>query len=157
MKKFLIVLGAVFLGIITLFVGLAIWAGLQIGPANEEAKQYARETTLAIAASWNSEAVYERASDELLETLNPGDVDRLVGQGARLVGDLDSLGDFSCATNVSAHSSTGKVITATCTAQGVHQRGHVDYKLIVIKRDEAWALNLFNFNAEPSEDMPTEV
>lgn len=151
------VLGGVFLAFIALFVAFAVWAGLQLGPANEEAKQYARETTLAIATNWNSQAIYERASDELLETLKPGDIEKLVTEVARLVGDLTSLGEFECSTHISARSSTGKMVRATCTAGGVHQRGSVDYTLIVVKRDEAWALNLFNYNVRQSENSPTEV
>ena len=157
MKKFLTFLGGVFLIIIILVIGLAIFMGVQLGPADEEAKAYARESIEAIATVWDADAVYERSSDTLKETLNQGEVVKLMTQGARAVGDLEKLGEVTCSTNISTTTGDGKVITSECSASAEHQRGTVDYRINVQKRNDAWAVNGFHFTVTATEESATEV
>lgn len=157
MRSFLTILGGAALLVIILFIGIAIFMGVQLGPANEEAQSYARETILAVASSWSTEELYARADEELQANLKQGEVETLMGQGARAVGDLESLGDITCSTNVTTSTGAGKVISARCTAQGAHERGAVDYTVGVIRKNGQWGLNSFHFNAVEVEDTPTEV
>ncbi len=157
MKKFLMFLGGVFLCVIVLFIGLAIFMSVQLGPANKEATAYARESIEAIATAWNSDAVYERASAELKETLKEGDLVALMSQGARAVGDLEALGELSCFTNISTTTGNGKVTLSQCTATGAHQRGSVDYRINIEKRADSWEINGFHFTVTKSEEGAVEI
>lgn len=157
MKKILVFLGGIFLFLIVIVVGLGIYMGVQLGPADEEARVYARNSILAISSEWDADEVFARASEELLATLDEGEVIQLMRQGARAVGDLTKLGEVECATNISTHTKTGKIVQSECTANAEHQRGSVDYTVNVMKRDESWSTTGFHFNVVEMSEGATEI
>lgn len=157
MKNFLTFLGGVFLLIIVLIIGLVAFMGVQLGPADQEANAYARQSIEAIAKTWNGDALYERATTGLKDNLKEGDIEALMNQGARAVGDLEELGDLTCVTRVTTTTSDGKAIMSDCTATAEHQRGTVDYRVNVEKRDGAWALNGFHFTVTKIKEDAIEI
>ncbi|GJL92119.1 hypothetical protein [Hyphococcus sp.] len=157
MRNFLAVLGGILVLLIVMFIGAAIYMGVQLGPAQEEAKTYVRESIFAIASDWSADEVYVRASDKLKGILKEPEVIALMQQGARTVGGLNALDEIECSTNMSTSTGQGKVVTAECTTTGSHQRGSVDYTIAVEKRNDTWSMNAFHYNVTAIEETATEI
>jgi len=98
-KTFLSVIGGIVLLFFVALIGFFIYGFIKLGPITAEAEEYASETLLAVISHWNGDAIHERATPELNNVLEEGSVLELMGQGARAVGDLTSLGDVECTAN----------------------------------------------------------
>lgn len=157
MKSFLAIVGGTGLLIFFLIAGFFVYGFVKLGPIKAEAEAYAGETITAVTSTWNGDAIFERASSELKNTLEEGAVVELMGQGSRAVGDLVTLGNVECTTSFNTSTGEGTVYTANCKASSDHDRGKVDYALTVIKRDEEWALNGFHFNVTERATFEAEV
>ncbi|GJL95281.1 MAG: hypothetical protein DHS20C05_16860 [Hyphococcus sp.] len=157
MKNFLAVLGGLALVAFIIIAGGLIWLGFQLNGVTKEAKLYTQETVTAVASEWDGDALFERADDVLLNNLNKSDVERVTEEGNRAIGRLQSMDPVECTATISTHTSTGKKATANCTVRAVHERGEGFYTLIVIRRDNAWALNTFHFDTKSSKEAPKEV
>src|SRR5260370_29865093 len=79
MKKFFIVLGAIFLALIVLGgIGIAFVA-IRGTALDKESKAYVDAAVPVIVSSWSVQALLDRASPEFTQATQPGDVDRFFG------------------------------------------------------------------------------
>src|SRR4051812_37843250 len=77
MKKFLMVMGAIFCVLLVLFIigfTTVIIRGTRL---DNESRTYADAAIAAIATDWNENAFFERASPELKKAVSPTEGDRL--------------------------------------------------------------------------------
>src|SRR4029077_2893218 len=80
MKKFFIVLGAIFLALIVLGgIGIAFVA-IRGTALDKESKAYVDAAVPVIVSSWSVQALLDRASPELTQATQPGDVERLFSE-----------------------------------------------------------------------------
>jgi len=157
MKKFLMVVGAIAIFGFIAMVALIGIAAIGLNETNEEAKAYVAESIKAVATGWSEEALLARASTELKDQFQPGQLETFLGDSSRAIGGLETLGEISCSTNSSVTTSEGRKSIAECTSDGVHERGRAEYRVSVIKRADEWRVNSFFVTYYPKEDGPTEV
>src|SRR5690242_13420536 len=110
MKKFLIVLGAVFAALIIVVAVLAI-KGVSL---DRDAGVYADDSVKAIARTWDEQALLQRASPELLAVTHGQTLDELFIQ-LRQLGKMTHY-DGSKSNSTVFFSLSGGWVTAVCLA-----------------------------------------
>lgn len=147
MKKFLMVLGVIFLCVVLIAVigfAIAAYNGTKL---DKSSKAYVDEAVPAIAASWNAEELIMRASPELLKVMSVDKLDTMFKLFAEKLGALkeyqgsegDSLVNFS---------SSGKVITANYIAKAAFEKADAQIRIGIVKHDEKWQLLEFRVNSD---------
>ncbi len=157
MKKFLMVVGAIAVfGFIAMIV-LVTFAVFGLNETNKEAKAYVAESIEAIATQWDENALLARATPELREYFQPGQLETFLGDSSRTIGGLETLGEINCISNSSVTTSEGRKSSSECTGEAAHERGRAEYRVSAVKKDGEWRLNSFYVTYYPEEDGSTEV
>src|SRR5436305_1069194 len=111
MKKFFIILGAIFLGLVVLgAVGIA-YVAVRGNALDKESKAYADSAIPAILDGWNEKALVDRASPELNKVVTQQQLDQLFHWLATL-GRLQKCDPAKGDALISATTQNGKMITA---------------------------------------------
>jgi len=149
MKKFLSIVGGIFLVLVLVvagFIGYAVYQGQGLDASS---KAYVEANVPAIISAWSKEELLKRSSPQLLKVVNekPEQVDQLFQKLSKL-GAMRSFGDVKGDSNVSYTTQNGKVTTAyyIATAKFENGEGHVTARLIQSPAGQ-WQFLLFHVDS----------
>jgi hypothetical protein len=146
MKKFLIVLGSIFLAIVVLgAIGIAFVA-VRGTALDKESKAYADSAIPAIVTTWSEKELLDRASPEFKKAVTMDQLDRLFRAFA-IVGQLQKCEPAQGQALISATTQTGKMISAQYTAKATFQKGEAAIKLGLIKHGDQWQILSFHVDS----------
>lgn len=147
MKKFLIILGTVFLILIIIaIVGFVLLAskGKRL---DKESKQYVDEAIVSIVSGWEKQELIKRASPELMAAVNDDGLNKVFDLFQRL-GNLKEYKGPEGQSNISLTTQHGKVITADYTAKADFDAGPAEIKVSLIKHGNNWQILKFNIDSK---------
>lgn len=148
MKKFLIVLGSIFLLIIVLgAIGIAFVA-VRGAALDKESKAYADMAIPAIVANWDKKELLDRASSELKQAAPQRQIDEYFLRASTL-GRLQKCESAQGQALMSATTRNGKMISARYTAKATFEKGEATVTLGLIKHGEQW--QILSFDARPHQ------
>ena len=151
MKKFLIVLGSIFLTIVVLgTIGIAFVA-VRGAALDKESKAYADAAIPAIATTWSEKELLDRASPEFKQAVTTDQLDRLFRWVSGL-GQLQKCEPAQGQALMSATTQTGKMISAQYAAKATFQKGEAVIKLGLIKHGNEW--QILNFHVDSPALVP---
>lgn len=146
MKKFLIVLGSIFLAIVVLgAIGIAFVA-VRGTALDKESKAYADSAIPAIVRTWSEKELFDRASPEFKKAVTIDQLDRLFRWVSGL-GQLQKCEPAQGQSLMSATTQTGKRISAQYTAKATFQKGEATIKLGLIKHGAQWQILGFHVDS----------
>lgn len=139
MKKFLVVLGSIFLAIVVLgAIGIAFVA-VRGTALDKESKAYADSAIPPIVTTWSEKELLDRASPEFKKAIAIDQLDRLFGAFAAL-GRLQKCEPAQGQSLMSATTQNGKTISAQYTAKATFEKGEATIKLGLIKHGDQWQI-----------------
>jgi hypothetical protein len=151
MKKFLIILGSIFLAIVVLGgIGIAFVA-VRGGALDKESKAYADAAIPAIVTNWNEKELMDRASPELKKAATQEQFDRLFRWLSSL-GRLHKCDPAQGQSLMSATTQSGRVISAQYTAKATFDKGEGTVTLGLIKHGDQW--QILRFDVHSAELIP---
>ena len=145
MKRFLQVLGGLFLGVLVVVGALVGYAAHKGSKLDASSKSYVDQTLPVIAAKWSKDELLKRASPELLQQINanPDQTDLLFGKFSQL-GELKSYDGSKGDSFVLVNPMKGKIITANYLARATFEHGDAQISIRLIQHDDQWQyLNFF--------------
>ena len=146
MKKFLIVLGSIFLAVVVLgAIGIAFFA-VRGTALDKESKAYADSAIPAIVSTWSKKELLDRASPEFKNAIAIDQLDRLFRWVSGL-GQLQKCEPAQGQSVMSATTQTGKRISAQYTAKATFQKGEATIKLALIKHGDQWQILGFHVDS----------
>lgn len=124
MKRFLSIIGGLFLILVLLIAGFFGYAAYQGRGLDASSKAYAEENIPAIISTWSKDELLKRSSPQLLKIVNekPEQLDQLFQKLSKL-GAMQSFGEVKGDSNVSYTTQNGKVTTATYVAAAKFKDG----------------------------------
>jgi len=141
-KKFLIILGSIFLALIVLgAVGIALIA-VRGNALDKESKAYADAAIADIVTIWSEKDLLDRASPELKKAATADDLHRMF----RWFSSLGGLQKCEPAQG-QAIMQNGKLITAQYMAKATFQKGEATIKLALIKHGNQWQIIGFHIDS----------
>jgi hypothetical protein len=146
MKKSLVTLGLVFLGLLAVAViGIAImaWKGTEL---DKESKAYVDTAVPAIVTSWDQQQLMDRACTQLTQATTPNDLDRLFAW-FRTLGRLKSYQGCQGQAKIAVTSGTGKTISAHYTAKASFENGYAAIEVNLVKAGDLWKIAGFRVNS----------
>lgn len=146
MKKFLAVLGAVFLVLLfaaAVFIGCGAYAG---GKLDASSKAYVDESVPAIVSGWSKEELIKRASSQLREKASDDQITQLFNTLSNRLGAFQSYDGAKGDSNMSFTSKNGCLVTASYVAKATFQHGKADIQIRLIQSGGAW--KILNFHVE---------
>jgi UDP-N-acetylmuramyl tripeptide synthase len=147
MKKFLIVLGSIFLALIVLGalgIGFVAMRGTAL---DKESKAYADAAIPAITTTWLDKALLDRASSEFNQATTPLQVYHLFRQWENSLGRLQKCEPAQGQSLVSVTTQNGKQITAKYTAKAQFEKGEATITLVLIKHGDQWQIGGFHVDS----------
>jgi hypothetical protein len=146
MKKFFIILGAIFLAIIVLgAIGIAFVA-VRGNALDKESKAYADAAIPAIVGTWSEKELLDRASPEFKAAVTIDQTDRLFRWVSGL-GRLQKCEPAQGQALMSATTQAGKRISAEYNAKATFHKGEATIKLGLIKHGDQWQILSFYVNS----------
>ena len=146
MKKFLIVLGSIFLTIVVLgTIGIAFVA-VRGAALDKESKAYVDSAIPAIVTTWSEKELLDRASPEFKKAVTIDQLDRLFRAFATL-GRLQNRESANGQALMSATTKNGKTISAQYTANATFEKGEATIKLGLIKHGDQWQILGFHVDS----------
>lgn len=148
MKKFLSIVGGIFLLLVLVVAGFIGYAAYQGRGLDASSKAYVEANIPPIISSWSKDELLKRSSPQLLKILNenPGQLEQLFQKLSKL-GAMQSFGEVKGDSNVSVTTQNGKVITASYLAKAKFQNGEAQIAIRLIQLSGQWQLLLFNVNS----------
>ncbi len=148
MKKFLSIVGGIFLLVVLVVAGFVGYAAYQGQGLDASSKAYVEANVPPIISTWSKDELLKRSSPQLLKIINkdPMQVDQLFNKLSKL-GALRSFGDVKGESNVSYTTQNGKVITASYTATAKFENGDAHIAIRLIQVSGQWQFLLLNINS----------
>lgn len=113
---------------------------------DKEAKAYAQSSVDAITSRWNSRALLDRASPNLLKSVNPEQIASLF-QWFGVLGPLASSQECEGTSRMSVSTNQPKRTTAEYVCHERYLQGSASIQLSLIKLDTGWMINGFHVNS----------
>lgn len=149
MKKFLSVIGGLFLVLVLVVVGFIGNAAFQGRGLDESSKAFIEANVPAIISTWPKDELLKRSVPELLKIVNekPEQLDQLFQKLSKL-GAMWSFSDVKGDSNVSYTTQNGKVTTAAyvATAKFENGEGKISVRLIQSSSGQ-WQVLLFHVDS----------
>jgi hypothetical protein len=150
MKRFLVVLGGVFLALIVfgaIGFGILFYQG---GDLDSESKAYVEATVPPILASWSVEKLKEASSAQMLNALESKSVstEQFFEKLSMKLGALRKFHDVVGEANILVTPQDGKTVTANYTAKADFEGGPATIKIRLIQMNEQWKLLYLNINSD---------
>ena len=146
MKKFLIVLGSIFLALIVLVaMGIALVA-VRGNALDKESKAYADAAIPAIITSWNQKELLDRASPEFMQLVTQQNLDQMF-RWFSSVGRLQKCAPAEGQSLMSVTSQNGKTISAKYISKAQFEKGEGNITLLLIKHGDQWQIAGFDFHS----------
>lgn len=143
MKKFLIVLGSIFLALIVLGgIGIAFTA-IRGTALDKESKAYADSAIRSIVTNWSEEELLDRASPEFKTAVTTDQLDRFFLAYYNTLGGLQKCEPAQGQATMSLTSQTGRMTTGQYTAKATFEKGAATIKLTLIKHGGEWQVQGF--------------
>jgi len=147
MKKFLMILGSIFLVLVMLAViGIGI-AAVKGTALDKESKAYVDSAVPAIISDWNQQELLDRASPEFRQAVKDGDLDKLYKMFRRL-GKFQTYEGAKGQSNVSVTTNNGKRTSAAYTANATFETGPAVIDISLIKHDDLWQILGIHINSK---------
>jgi hypothetical protein len=141
MKKFFIVLGAIFLALIVLGA-VGIWFANVRGTAlDKESKAYADLAIPAIVTTWLDKALLDRAAPEFNQRHSAVEVYRMFRSFESNLGRLQKCEGAQGHSVMSVTSQSGKTIFANYTAKAQFEKGEAEIAIALIKHGDQWQIS----------------
>lgn len=146
MKKFLSLVGGLFLVLILAVAGFIGYAAYQGRGLDASSKAYVAANVPKIVATWSKEELLTRSSPQLQKVIaeKPEQLDQLFQKLSKL-GAMRSLGDMKGDSNVSYTTRDGKVTTATYVAAATFENGEGNIKVRLIQSPSSGQWQFLNF------------
>jgi hypothetical protein len=146
MKKFLIILGSIFLVIILLVAaGIAFFAVRGSG-LDKESKAYADAAAQAVVTTWSEQALLDRASPEFKQAVAIDQLDRLFRWFSTL-GAPQKIEPAEGHSLMSVHTGQGGQVTADYDVKATFAKGEANIHLALIKHGDNWQVLGFRVNS----------
>ena len=133
MKRFLSIIGGLFLVLVLLAAGMLGYLAYQGRGQDASSKAYVEENVPAIISTWSKDELLKRSSPQLQRVINeqPGQSDLLFQKFSKL-GAVQSVGEAKGDSNISYTTQNGKVATAAyvVTVKFRNGEGHIKARLI---------------------------
>ncbi len=147
MKKFFVVLGAIFAGLIVLgaiFIAIAAHSGSKL---DAESKAYVDRIVPLVVTSWDSKELLNNASPEFLKV---APADKIESMFKMLSEKLGSYKEYKGSKGDSLVNFTpqGKIITAAYFTQVAFDKADATVKIRVIKHGENWQVLEFYVDSQ---------
>ena len=148
MKKFLSIIGGLFLVLVIVVIGFVGYAAYQGRGLDASSKEYVEANVPTIISTWSKEELLKRSSPQLLKIINekPEQLDQLFQKLSQL-GAMQSFGDVKGDSNVSYTTQNGKVTTASYVASAKFVNGEGRITIRLIQLSGQWQFLLFNVNS----------
>jgi hypothetical protein len=148
MKKFLAIVGGVFLILVLAVAGFIGYAAYQGQRLDASSKAYVEESLPAIVSTWSRDELLKRSSPQLLKVAseNPEQLDQLFRKLSEL-GAMRSFGDVKGDSNISYMIGKGKVITASYVANAKFANGEARITVRLIQLSGQWKILLFDVHS----------
>jgi hypothetical protein len=155
-KKFFIVLGAIFLGLIlfaAIGIGIAAFKGAAL---DKESKAYVDAAVPAIISSWNAQELLSRASPEFNQTTRPDDVERFF-QTVRALGKMQKYQGSQGQSVTSRILGKGTTISADYLVTAEFEGGSAKIYVRLIKHGNLWQIGGFHVEPVYSRRQPNQA
>jgi hypothetical protein len=133
LKRFLSIVGGLFLVLVLLVAGFFGYAAYQGRGLDASSRAYVEENIPAIISTWSKDELLKRSSPQLLKIINekPEQLDQLFQKFSKL-GPLLSFGEVKGSSNVSYTTQNGKLTTASyiAIAKFKNAEGRITARLI---------------------------
>ena len=148
MKKFLSIVGGLFLVLALVVAGFIGYAAYQGRGLDVSSKAYVEANVPPIISTWSKNELLKRSSPQLLKIINekPEQIDQLFQKLSKL-GAMRSFGDVKGDSNVSYTTQNGKVITAAYVGTAKFENGEGKISVRLIQSSGQWQILLFNVNS----------
>lgn len=146
MKKFLAIVGAIFLLLLVVAgIGFAVLAyrGTQL---DSESKVYADSALKAIATDWSEKALLDRASPEFKHAVSIDQLDRYF-KGCSNLGHLQSAEPMKGQSGISIDPKNGRRIQGQYATKAQFENAEATITLGLIKHDDRWQILKFDVEA----------
>jgi hypothetical protein len=139
MRRFLIILGCLFLAAIVLLTALVGYTAFNGAKYDASSKAYMDKNIPVILSTCSKDELRKRASAELLQTATDEKIDRLFSRLKEL-GKLQQYGGSKGGSRISLTTQNGKLITADYAASAIFQNGAAEIKVRLIQKDGQWQI-----------------
>jgi hypothetical protein len=147
MKKFLIILGSIFLALIVLgALGVGVVA-VRGNALDKESKAYADAAIPAIVTTWLDKALLDRASPEFNQATTPVQVYHTFRSWESGLGRLQKCEPARGQSLMSVTTHGGKTISAQYTAKARFERGEATIRLVLVKHGDQWQIVRFDVSS----------
>jgi hypothetical protein len=141
------------LGTLTLIVILAAGIGLGVliykGRAlDTESSAFVDGAVPAIAATWDTQQLLDRATPELRASVTPGEL-RAVFNRLSQFGPLVEYQGATGAAAMSYIAGSGGTVSASYVATARCQNGTATFRIVLMKRDGRWLIHNFHVDSTP--------
>jgi hypothetical protein len=149
LKRFLSIVGGLFLVLVLLAAGLFGYAAYQGRGLDASSKTYVEESIPAIISIWSKDELLKRSSPQLQKVIDekPEQLDQLFQKFSKL-GPMQSFGRVKGDSNVSYTTQNGKVTTAAyvVTAKFKNGEGRITARLVQSPAGQ-WQFLLFHVDS----------
>ena len=149
MKRFLSIIGGLFLALVLLAAGFFGYVAYQGRDLDASSKAYVEENSPPIISAWSKDELLKRSSPQLRKMINekPEQSDQLFQKFSKL-GPMQSFGEVKGDSNVSYTTQNGKVTTAAyvVTAKFKNGEGSITARLIQSPAGQ-WQFLLFHVDS----------
>jgi hypothetical protein len=149
MKKFLSIVGGLFLALVLVLAGFFGYAAYQGRGLDASSKAYVEANVPPIISTWSKDQLLKRSSPQLLKIVNekPEQLDQLFQKLSKL-GGMQTFGDTKGDANISVTTQNGKVITAMYTSAAKFEHGEATIAVRLIQSPSGqWQFLVFNVNS----------
>lgn len=146
MKKFLMILGCIFLVVIVLVGAGIAFVAIRGSALDKESREYADAVIPAIVDTWSEKALLDRASPEFRQAATNDQLDRLF-RLFRTLGPPQKIDPAKGQASILENPSTGQRITAAYETQAAFAKARATIQLTLIKHGPAWEIMGFRVNS----------
>ena len=148
MRKFLSIVGGLFLLLVLAIVSFVGYAAYQGRGLDASSKAYVEANVPAVTATWSKEELLKRASPQLLKIIGekPEQLDQLFRKLSQL-GAMRSLTDLKGDSNVSYTTQNGKITTAQYVGHAQFEHGEGEITIRLIQLSGQWQFVLFHVDS----------
>jgi MFS family permease len=155
-KKFLIVLGAIFLMLILLgAIGIGIVA-IKGAALDKESKAYVDAAVPAIVSSWKTQELLSRASPELKQATKTDDLERFF-QAFRSLGKMRKYQGSQGQSVISRILGKGTTISADYLVRVEFEGGTAKIYVKLIKHGNLWQIGGFHVEPTSNRRLPSQA
>lgn len=148
MKKFLSIVGGLFLFfvlVVASFIGYAAYQGRGLDTSS---KAYVEANVPVIISTWSKDELLKRSSPQLLKIVNEKpELLVQVFQKLSTLGAMQSFGEVKGDSNVSYTTQDGKVITASYVATARFEKGEGRITVRLIQSFGQWQFLVFHVDS----------